>query len=120
TQFPSDLLRNLQNPRWELRDARHVEDCMLYYSVANRVAGAGDDLTRVTRLFDWLVRQIKLVPAESLGAPQLRQAYARPYDVLMRGIATEADGYWAERSWVCMALCRQLGIDSGLIVYSKG
>lgn len=120
TQFPLDLLRNLQNPRWELRDARHVEDCMMYYSVANRVAGAGDDLTRVTRLFNWLVRQIQLVPAESLGAGQLRQAYARPYDVLMRGVATEADGYWAERSWVFMALCRQLGIDSGLIFYSKG
>jgi hypothetical protein len=93
---------------------------MMYYSVANRVAGAGDDLTRVTRLFDWLVRQIQLVPAESLGAAQLRQAYARPYDVLMRGVATEADGYWAERSWAFMALCRQLGIDSGLIFYSKG
>lgn len=120
SQFSSDALRNLHNQTWELRDARHVEDCMMYYSIANRVAGAGDDLTRVGRLFDWLVRQIQLVPAESLGAPQLRQAYARPYDVLMRGVATEAGGYWAERSWAFMALCRQLGVDSGLIVYSKG
>ena len=120
SQLPSDVVQNMQNSRWELRDARHVEDCMMYYSVANRVAGTGDDLTRATRLFDWLVRQIQLVPPESLGAPGLRQSYARPYDVLMRGIATEADGYWAERSWVFMSLCRQIGLDSGLIAYKKG
>jgi hypothetical protein len=34
-------------------------------------------------------------------------------------MATEAEGYWSERAWLFMALCRQLGIDSGLITYSR-
>ncbi len=34
-------------------------------------------------------------------------------------MATEAEGYWAERTWLFMALCRQLGIDTGLVTYSK-
>ena len=45
--------------------------------------------------------------------------YARPYDVLMRGMATEAEGTWAERAWLFIALCRQLGIDAGMVAYSK-
>ena len=35
-------------------------------------------------------------------------------------MATEAEGYWAERAWLFMAMCRQLGIDTGLITYTKG
>ena len=50
---------------------------------------------------------------------QLPQVFARPYDVLLRGMATETDGFWAERAWLFMALCRQIGIDTGLITYSK-
>ncbi len=92
---------------------------MMYYGIASRVAGTGEDLDRVRRVFDWLIRQVQLVPAGSLHAGQLPQAFARPYDVLLRGMATEADGYWAERAWLFMALCRQIGIDSGLVTYSK-
>ena len=104
----------------ELRDARHLEDCMMYYGIASRVGGTGDDLIRVRRVFDWIVRQIQLVPCGSLGSPQLPQVPARPYDVLLRGMATESEGYWAERSWLFMALCRQLGVDVGLVTYSRG
>ena len=49
----------------------------------------------------------------------MSQVFARPYDVLLRGMATEADGIWAERAWLFMVLCRQIGIDTGLITYSK-
>ena len=35
-------------------------------------------------------------------------------------MATESEGFWAERGWLFMALCRQLGIDTGLITYTKG
>ena len=35
-------------------------------------------------------------------------------------MATESEGYWAERSWLFMALCRQLGVDVGLVTYSRG
>ena len=119
TQLPPTELKELQNPSWLLRDARHLEDCMMYKEIATRVARTGEELAQVRRLFDWVVRQTQLVPAGSLRAERLGQAYARPYDVLLRGMATEAEGFWAERAWLFMALCRQLGIDTGLITYTK-
>ncbi len=120
-QLPAELLQELEKPAWSPRtDARHLEDCMLYTAIAGRVAGTGDDLTRVNRVFDWIVKQIQLVPAGSLGSRQLPQVIARPYDLLLRGMATEAEGFWAERGWLFMALCRQLGIDVGLVTYTKG
>jgi hypothetical protein len=33
-------------------------------------------------------------------------------------MATEAEGFWAERGWLFMSLCRQIGIDVGLITYT--
>jgi hypothetical protein len=120
TQLPPPELKELENKTWSLRDARHLEDCMMYYKIATRVAGTGEDLARVRRVFDWAMRQVQLVPAGSLRVERLGQAYARPYDVLLRGMATEAEGFWAERAWLFMALCRQLGIDTGLITYTKG
>ncbi len=119
TQLPPQMVRELQNRNWSLRDARHLEDCMMYYGIANRVAGTGENLTRVRRVFDWVVHQIQLVPAGLLGSNQLPQVFARPYDVLLRGMATESGGFWAERSWLFMSLCRQLGMDSGLVAYSR-
>jgi len=118
-QLPPNLVSSLEDRSWSLRDARHLEDCMMYYSIANRVAGTGEKLEQVRRVFDWVVRQILLVPPGSLRLAQLPHVYARPYDVLLRGMATEAEGVWAERAWLFMVLCRQLGIDTGLITYSK-
>jgi len=119
-QLPPVKLSELETTVWSLRDARHLEDCMMYYGIASRVGGTGDDLVRARRVFDWIVRQIQLVPPGSLGSPQLPQVPARPYDVLLRGMATESEGFWAERSWLFMALCRQLGVDVGLVTYSRG
>jgi tetratricopeptide (TPR) repeat protein len=124
-KLPESALADLELSRFTARDARHIEDCLLYQAVASRVAGTGDPLTQARRLFDWVVRQVMLVNPEALGVPNvLPQAQARPFDVLVRGMATEGDdtwtgknqrGYWAERSWVFLVLCRQLGIDAGLV-----
>ncbi len=113
-----DQITALEDPLWTLVDARHVEDCMMYQEIATRVAGVGNDLIRARRIFDWMVRQVQLVPAGSLGSPELGQAYSRPYDVLIRGLATEEKGYWAERGWVFLSLCRQIGLDGGLVTYT--
>jgi hypothetical protein len=119
--LPPQLIQELQLPNWsERRDARHLEDCMMYSNIASRIGETGDDLTRVRRVFDWLVQQIQLVPAGSLGSPQAPQVYARPFDLLLRGMGTESEGFWAERAWAFMALCRQLGVDVGLLTYTKG
>ena len=115
-QDPEAPIKALQSRKFTGdRDARHIEDCMLYHGVATRVGGEGDDLTRVRRIFEWIVRNVQLVPAESLAAPGLRQAQARPADVLFRGMATESNGEWSERGWLFMSLCRQIGVDVGLL-----
>jgi hypothetical protein len=92
----------------------------MYYNIANRIGATGDDLARVRRVFDWIVTQVQLVPAGSLGSQEVPQVYARPYDLLLRGMGTESEGFWAERAWTFMALCRQLGVDVGLLTYVKG
>jgi len=120
-QLPPKMMEELQSSQWsESRDARHIEDCMMYNDIAGRVGGVGEDLDRVRRVFDWTVEQVQLVPAGSMGTPQLPQVYARPYDLLLRGMATETQGFWAERAWMFIALCRQLGVDVGLLTYTKG
>lgn len=106
-----------ESPRFRF-DARHIEDCMLYNDIVSRIAGDGDDLTRVRRVFDWMVRQVQLVPNGSLAPTGMPQAEARPYDALLRGMAVE-EQYRSERGWVFMALCRQLGIDTGVILFNK-
>jgi len=119
--LPPQMIQELQLPNWsERRDARHLEDCMMYHNIASRIGETGDDLARVRRVFDWIVEQIQLVPAGSLGSPNAPQVYARPYDLLLRGMGTESEGFWAERAWTFMALCRQLGVDVGLLTYTKG
>ena len=119
-QLGPESIRYFQSRDWTLRDTRHIEDCMMYYKIANRIAGTGDDLARVRRLFDWVVRQVELVPAGSFGGSPRGPAFARPYDVLLRGMATELEGTtWAERAWLFMALCRQLDIDSGLVTFTR-
>ncbi len=120
-QDPEPIVKSLCSPQFttrDNRDARHIEDCMLYRAVAKRVAGEGDDLTRVRRIFDWIVRNVELVPAETLGGSGFRQAEARPADVLVRCMATEGGSRWSERGWLFMALCRQIGIDVGLLTYT--
>lgn len=116
-QDPTPVVKSLSSPKFTIRDARHIEDCMLYHGVAIRVAGEGDDLTRVRRIFDWLVRNVQLVPAESLSGPGIRQAQARPADVLLRGMATE-NGNWSERGWLFMSLCRQINVDAGILTFT--
>jgi hypothetical protein len=119
TQLPAAVVDSFSNQNWSDHDTRHIEDCMMYYPIANRVGGNGENLARVRRVFEWVVEQVQLVPPGTLAFGELPQAYARPYDVLVRGMATEAQGVWAERAWLFIALCRQLEIDAGLITYSR-
>jgi hypothetical protein len=119
TQFPPRDFESLSDRSWTDHDTRHIEDCMMYYPIATRIAGTGENLARVRRVFEWAVQQTQLVPPGRLALGGLPHAYARPYDVLLRGMATEAQGVWAERAWLFLALCRQLEIDAGLITYSR-
>ncbi len=118
TQLTNDAIKSILRREFIQReDGRHIEDTLLYHDVAVRVAGEGDDLTRATRLFDWVVRHAMLVPAGSLAPPGIAQAQARPYDVMLRGMGTEDGAGWSERGWLFMVLCRQVGIDAGLVTF---
>ena len=113
---PPVALSELESRQWVELDARHVEDCLLYSRITRRLIR--DDrptLENLDRLFDWTITQVALAPASWLSLdPRLPQAQARPYDVLIRGLAVES-GLWAERSWLFMALCRQLNLDAALV-----
>jgi hypothetical protein len=113
------MIKEIESRVFDQRvDALHIEDCMIYHAVASRIAGEGDDMTRVRRIFDWMVRHVQLIPPMSLAAPNGLHAQARPADVMLRGMAAEAEGgYWTERGWLFMALCRQIGVDVGLVSY---
>lgn len=110
-------IAELESQVYTFRDSRHIEDCLLLASIARRVAGDGEDLDRVERLFHWLVRQVQLVPSGTLGLPGLPQAAARPYDVLLRAMAIE-EGEWTERSWAFLSLCRQIDLDAGIVRFT--
>ncbi len=127
--LPPGAPKTLANPRFSGQlDGRHIEDCMLYRGVATAIlrhhgSDADDDLSRAHRVFDWVVRQVQLVPPGTLAPPpevlnlngQTFQAQARPFDALLRGFATEVNPSWAERSAIFIVLCRQIGLDAGLI-----
>lgn len=115
----AEQIKKLEERDFSNRDGRHLEDCILYQTVARRVAGRGDDLTRVRRLFEWTVNNIVLAPPQMLASSGLPQAQARPHDVLFRAMATEEpQSPWAERGWLFIALCRQLNLDAGLLCYT--
>lgn len=119
SQMSEPFIAQLLERNFSQRDGRHIEDNLLYRAVAARVAGEGDDLTRVRRVFDYVIRHVMLVPPGALSPqPGIAQAQARPYDVLLRGMATEDGNGWSERAWLFMVLCRQLGLDAGLVVYT--
>ena len=92
---------------------------MMYYGIANRVAGTGENLDRVRRVFDWVVRQVQLVPPGTLASGRLPQVFARPYDVLLRGMATEAEGSGPSVPGCSWRSAARLDIDTGLITYTK-
>ncbi|WP_152053666.1 hypothetical protein [Tautonia marina] len=108
---------------FEQKDARHIEDCLLYHNIAARVAGPGSMLDRVQRIFDWTMYNVQLVPPEgpmpeALVAQGINPVPARPYDVIIRGFGSEIPGdLWADRSWTFMALCRQIGVDVAMLGY---
>jgi hypothetical protein len=116
----TEFTKKLQEAKFSIMDARHIEDCMMYSILANRIAGNGDDMTRLRRIFDWVNRHVMVVPATSLAPPGMnQQAQARPFDCILRGMATEAAPSWAERTWVFMSLARQIRIDVGILVSSR-
>ncbi|MBM3970501.1 MAG: hypothetical protein FJ302_11655 [Planctomycetes bacterium] len=87
------------------RDASYLRDC-LWASKATRFAAgeAEKDLDVVVNLFDYVVRNIALIPARS------RQVPMGPFDIMVFGRGTAAD-----RAWAFAELLRQRNVDSVIL-----
>ena len=87
------------------RDATYLRDC-LWANKATRFA-AGDaekDLDVVVNLFDYVVRNVVLIP------PRSRRVPLGPFDVMVLGRGTASD-----RAWVFAELLRQRNVDSVIL-----
>lgn len=92
--------RRIDMERFVRRDCDHVRMALMSRTILDRLqSGAGDDQTRVVRLFEYLTRQVVLVEPED-AAP------LSPYEVLVYGQGTARD-----RAWVFAELVRQLRLD---------
>jgi hypothetical protein len=87
--------------RFDLRDAGHIRDALLYRSLAESLAAGGKtERQRVEAAFDRVVRQIALLPGFVSSVP------LGSFEVLLAGRGTADD-----RIWVFAEILRQLGIE---------
>ncbi len=103
--LPKEWIEQVSLEQFVERDAMYLRDC-LWASKATRFA-AGDaekDLDVVVNLFDYVVRNVVLIP------PRSRQAPAGPFDVMVLGRGTAAD-----RAWAFAELLRQRNVDSVIL-----
>jgi hypothetical protein len=126
-QFPIPAAGVIDSKRFDVRwDGLYIEDCLLMRDIAAAVLARGakgeTDVDRARRLFDYVVRQVQLVPPGALADPSLTRpdgspahVPARPHDVVVRGMATDIEGGWAERSWLFLSLCRQARLDAAYL-----
>jgi hypothetical protein len=102
------LVERMRASRFSKRDVTHIRDALWYSRISKRVAAtAKTDLGRVTRLFDYVVRNIVLRSDEDTRLP------LAPF-----GIAMFGEGNVKDRAWLFINLLRQLRID-GVVLRSS-
>lgn len=103
--LPKEWIEQVSLEQFVERDAAYLRDC-LWASKATKFA-AGDaekDLDVVVNLFDYVVRNVVLIP------PRSRRVPAGPFDVMVLGRGTAPD-----RAWAFAELLRQRNIDSVIL-----
>ena len=103
--LPKEWIERVSLDQFVERDAAYLRDCLW----ANRATkfGAGDaekDLDVVVTLFEYVVRNLVLIP------PGGRRVPLGPFDAIVLGRGTAAD-----RAWVFAELLRQRNIDSVIL-----
>ncbi len=103
--LPNEWLEQVNLAQYVERDAAFLRDCLW----ANRASkfGAGDaksDLDIVLNLFEYVARNVELIPAGRRNVP------LGPFDVMVLGRGTAQ-----ERAWVFAELLRQRSIDSVIL-----
>ncbi len=103
-----EILDRTLDQRFDIIDAMHIRDNLLYKEIAENVAGyKSTELEQVVELFDFVVRNIGL---REVGEPTIPLTAFR---VMMFGRGAVED-----RVWLFSNLVRQLKIDSVLISLS--
>jgi hypothetical protein len=85
---------------FEPSDGRLLQEAVWHRDISRWAQGDNfNEVARATALFDWVVRNVQLIPDDD-AAPH------RPWQVLLYGRGTAE-----QRAWVFALLCRQQGLD---------
>jgi hypothetical protein len=102
--FPGS--KTLATLRFPPSDGTYFEESVWLRGISRQAIGkARDPLEQAGLLFDWTVRNIQLVPAESEGAE-----LDRPHRILLRGTGTAE-----QRAWIFALLARQQHLDVAIL-----
>lgn len=102
TVLSGELLPRANSERFLPEDASHIRESLLSRQIVEHVTReARTDVDRVVALFDFVVRNIALLPADAS-----EQTPLSPYESLLFGVGTAED-----RAWVYGSLLRQIRID---------
>ncbi|MFM9961191.1 MAG: tetratricopeptide repeat protein [Planctomycetaceae bacterium] len=108
--LPKEWLEQVTLEQFVERDAVFLRDCLWAGQIAKLGAGnAKSDLNLVVNLFEYVVRNIDLIPIGSRDVP------LGPFDVMMLGRGTVQ-----ERAWVFAELLRQRNVDSVILTPRRG
>ncbi|QDU38419.1 hypothetical protein Mal4_27460 [Maioricimonas rarisocia] len=92
------------------RDLDHIRNALLVRTAAEHVTlDASDDVERAVLLFNYVVRNVALLPGDSAGLA------LTPFETLLLGQGTADD-----RAWVFAELLRQLRIDAVVLEPAEG
>lgn len=107
TALSSEALNRAARDNFDPFDSEHIRTCLLLKSIVDHAArGLDGEMNRASALFDYVVRNIDLVPEDK--ALQLSL-----YEVLIFGEGTAAD-----RAWVFAELLRQIKQDAVIVKFS--
>jgi tetratricopeptide (TPR) repeat protein len=99
--FTSEDARIIQGAAW----MRDISNGVRSQLAAERREGVIPSLDIAAGLFDWTMRHVAL-DEEDVPAPELA------WETLLWG-----RGKWQSRAWVFMELCRQQGLETGVLAY---
>jgi hypothetical protein len=97
----------IESKQFDRPDAIHLEGCFLLRdAVVQIIEGKRDKMSKALAVFDWVIRNVQLVPEESATVP-----LAPPITILL------GRGNQSERAWTFMELLRQAEIESVMLAY---
>jgi hypothetical protein len=101
-RVPEALGPRLEQKVYDLQDGRHIRAAYLANTIAFNLADqAEQELDRTVRAFEWVCRNVTLVPEDEPQPP------LATYEILLVGRGRAAD-----RAWVFGEILKQLRIDS--------